>query len=398
METSPRVAAIREHASARRSRERRALRLLAVPLLLVIVIPTLSSKPHVSGHGDGLVLALAMAALVAGFVVVRVRGDRLDEGPGAVGPTISALLLMTVAGVVSITVQPTGTGVLALSLIAYVAGARLQLRTGIAVVSLATLAMVVAVALQDQSSAISISSSVLLAALLFALARLNKRAEDDRERAEIASAELADARDRELESAAIAERGRIARELHDVLAHSLSGLSLQLEGARLLAERDGAPEELRDSLARARRLAADGLADAKRAVQTLRGDALPGVDDLPALVGDFGGAGLDVRLRTRGAARPLPSEAGLALYRAAQEALTNVVRHSGASAADVELEYADNAVRLIVTDSGGDTPALTEVGSGYGLSAMRERAELMGGRLRAGPSGAGFRVTVELPL
>lgn len=398
MATSPRVAAVLEQASARRSRERRALQLLAIPLLLVVIVPALSDTPRISGHGSGLVLALALCCFVGSFLVIRARAARLDRGDASLAPTIAALVAMAAAGVAMIYAQPTGAGALVLSLVAYVAGARLELRAGIALVAAATAATVIAIAANDSTPALSISSSVLLAALLFAMARIYRRAEDDRERAEIATAELEDARERELESAAIAERGRIAREMHDVLAHSLSGLSLQLEGARLVAERDHVSPELQEMLTRSRRLASEGLEEAKRAVRALRGETLPGLDDLERLVADFNAGGLEVSLSVHGAPREVPSEAGLTLYRAAQEALTNVVRHSGARSARVELDFGDDVVRLVVSDDGGRAaPALADVGGGYGLGAMRERAMLVGGSVTAEPAGSGFRVEVELP-
>ena len=125
---------------------------------------------------------------------------------------------------------------------------------------------------------------------------------------------------------------------------------------------------------------------------------MPGLDDLERLVEDFKGGGLEVSLSVHGAIREVPSEAGLTIYRAAQEALTNVVRHSGARSANVELDFADGVVRLVVSDEGGyAAPTLADVGGGYGLSAMRERAELVGGQVTAGPAGDGFRVEVELP-
>src|SRR4051794_12838538 len=398
MATSPRLAAVLERAAARRSRERRTLRLLSIPLLLVVIVPALSGKSHVSGHGSGLVLTLALCGFVGSFVVIRARGARLDRGDAALAPTIAALVVMAAAGVAMVYAQPTGAGALALSLVAYVAGARLELRAGIALVTVATAATLIVVAVKDSTPAVSISSSVLLAALLFAIARIYRRAEDDRERAEIATAELEDARERELESAAIAERGRIAREMHDVLAHSLSGLSLQLEGARLVAEHEHVSPELQEMLSRSRRLASEGLEEAKRAVRALRGEALPGLADLDRLVDDFAAGGLEVSLSVHGAPREVPGEAGLTIYRVAQEALTNVVRHSGARSANLELDFADGVVRLLVTDDGGfAAPALADVGGGYGLSSMRERAQLVGGRVTAGPAGDGFRVEVEVP-
>jgi signal transduction histidine kinase len=344
------------------------------------------------------VITLALAGLIGGFVAVVARPGPPGPDPRARLRTIAAILLMGSAGVVLITQQPSGTGELALSLAAFTAGARLELRGGIVLVATLTAATATALAIDAPRATTSVASSVLLAALLFLMARLYRRAQEDRERAETAAAELADARERELEMAAIAERGRIARELHDVLAHSLSGLSLQLESARLVAERDHASPELQGLLARSRRLAADGLEDARRAVRALRGDRLPTLDDLQGLVADFSAGGLAVTLDVRGAPRAVSGETGLAVYRAAQEALTNVARHSGAGAAEVRLEFAEAAVRLRVTDRGAaGAPALTGVGSGYGLSAMRERVELLGGEVSAGPTDEGFCVELELP-
>jgi signal transduction histidine kinase len=398
MATSARVAAVLARARGRQSRERRALRLLSIPLLLVVVIPSLTARPKVSTSGPGLTVALALLALIASFAVVVVRAPRLDRGEGGLLPTVLALLAMAGAGVVLSARQPSGTGQLALSMVAWVAGARLPLRAGAALVALATAATVVALAAKTSLPATAVSSSLLLAALLFLMARLFRRAQADRERAEIAAAELEDARERELQSAAVAERSRIARELHDVLAHSLSGLSVQLEAARLTADQEGASARLVEILSRSRRLAAQGLQDARRAVRALRGESMPGIGELADLVEGFRNTGLDIRLTVRGERRELPPEAGLAIYRAAQEALTNVTRHSGAARADVELCLSDGVVRLVVTDQGGDrAPVLADAGSGYGLSAMRERAELLGGRVEAGATDGGFRVELELP-
>jgi signal transduction histidine kinase len=401
MSRSPRVAAVLEHARARRSRESRALRLLSLPLLLVVIVPALSGHPAPSAHGSGLAVSAALVALVASFAVVRARGAQLDSDDVALWPTVAALVLMAGAGVVLIAAQPSGSGALVLGLVAYVAGARLTLRSGLALLTCAAIATVAALAARDSRPTIAISSTVLLAALLFVMARLFRRAEADRERAELATAELENARERELESAAVAERARIARELHDVLAHSLSGLSLQLESARLLAERENAGDELQAVLGRSRMLVADGLEDARRAVRALRGEALPGLDELPELVESFRAGGLELDLRVVGAQREVRGETALAVYRAAQEALTNVARHSGAASAEVALEYAPGAVRLTVTDAGaggrGGPPLLAGAGSGYGLGAMRERAELLGGQMSAGPVDRGFRVEIELP-
>ena len=135
------------------------------------------------------------------------------------------------------------------------------------------------------------------------------------------------------ESAVLAERGRIARELHDVLAHTLSGLAVQLEGARLLAEHTHADPRLVEQVSNAQDLARSGMAGAKRAVATLRGEALPGPDQIPELVEHARLAtGAPVTYRVDGEPGALAPELGLPLYRAVQEALANVAKHASGAA------------------------------------------------------------------
>ena len=212
---------------------------------------------------------------------------------------------------------------------------------------------------------------------------------------------MEDAREAEAEAAALAERTRIAQELHDVLAQSLSGLAIQLEGARRLARRDGVGEELREQLERSGKLVKEGLSDARRAVGALRGDRLPSLDRLPELVERYrGDLELDAKLTVAGAPRELPGEAGLALYRGAQEALTNAARYARGSQTLVTLRYEPRAVVLTVEDrrdgpSPSAAPAVT--GSGLGLIGMRERLAEAGGTATAGPTGQGWIVRMEIP-
>ena len=182
---------------------------------------------------------------------------------------------------------------------------------------------------------------------------------EGRERAEELVEELRESRAAAAESAAAAERGRVAREMHDVLAHSLSALALQLEGTRLLARDRGADPEVVDGIERAHHLAAEGLAEARAAIGALRGDELPGPERLRQLAEAFGET---CRVTVTGAPRELPSEARLAIYRTAQEALTNVLRHSAADRVEIALDYEDDGTRLVVEDHGPGAPVA--VGSG----------------------------------
>lgn len=213
--------------------------------------------------------------------------------------------------------------------------------------------------------------------------------------------ELEETRDAQAQAAALRERGRLAREMHDVLAHSLSGLLLQLEGARLLATRNGAETEVAAAIDRAHHLAKAGLDEARRAIGMLRGEELPGPERLPALAAEFErDAGVPVSVDVHGQPLELGAEAKLALFRTAQEALTNVRKHAHAERVAVRLSYEPDGARLVVediaTEPNGDGP-LAGAGSGYGLAGMRERAELIGGKLVAAATPQGFRVELWVP-
>ncbi|WP_316743552.1 histidine kinase [Streptomyces sp. MK7] len=202
------------------------------------------------------------------------------------------------------------------------------------------------------------------------------------------------ARAAEAESAALAERARIAREIHDVLAHSLSAQLVHLEAARLLVERGADREQILERVVAARGMARDGLVETRQALSALRGDLTPLEDFLSELVGVSGGAEVTVS----GERRPLPAEASQAVRRVAQEALTNVRKHAPGAKVRIRLDYGEHQVMLDVRDSGGKPGELAAAGGGYGLLGMRERAELLGGSLEAGPHEEGFAVTLKVPV
>ncbi|MDX2680697.1 sensor histidine kinase [Streptomyces soliscabiei] len=202
------------------------------------------------------------------------------------------------------------------------------------------------------------------------------------------------ARAAEAESAALAERARIAREIHDVLAHSLSAQLVHLEAARLLIERGADREQILDRVVAARGMARDGLEETRQSLSALRGDLTPLESFLTALVRASDGAEVTVG----GERRHLPAEASQAVRRVAQEALTNVRKHAPGAKVRVRLEYGPHEVTLDVRDSGGSPGELAQAGGGYGLLGMRERAELLGGSLAAGPDEEGFVVTLKVPV
>ncbi|WP_327297485.1 MULTISPECIES: histidine kinase [unclassified Streptomyces] len=221
----------------------------------------------------------------------------------------------------------------------------------------------------------------------------------ERDRAVALLAEVEASRQALQEAAAVEERSRIAREMHDVLAHSLAGLSVQLQAVRAIAGREGAPASLTGPIDRAADLARDGVQEARAAVGALRHAPLRGVDDLKGLVGGFPG---DAHLRVTGRSCPLGPEAGHAVYRAVQEAMTNAARYATGSAIEVDVAWSERELRVDVRDQGlpaGRGPSGVK-GSGTGLRSMAERIEAVGGKLSAGPvpGGAGWRIDLRVPV
>jgi signal transduction histidine kinase len=196
------------------------------------------------------------------------------------------------------------------------------------------------------------------------------------------------------------ERTRIAREMHDSVGHHLTAVRLQAEAAVKTVERR--PEEALEQMVRARDLAAQAFEEVRRSVRALKpppAGERSGAAALRALARSFKGTGLDVAFRVVGEERALPEEAELVLYRALQESLTNAARHSGARSVRASLMYGDEAVRLMAADDGrGAADNAVTLTRGFGLTALAERAEALGGAFAAGNApGGGFAVEVELP-
>ena len=202
------------------------------------------------------------------------------------------------------------------------------------------------------------------------------------------------------------ERARIARELHDVVAHNVGLIVLQAGGARSVLATN--PERARTALRQVEETGRQTLTEMRHLVGILRVDAerepLPRLERLPALVDEARAAGLAVELEVEGAPVDLPAGLELAAYRLIQEALTNVRKHAPTSRAKVRLCYEPDRLRIEVSDDGGPSDAVRDSarnasGLGHGLIGMRERVQLYDGRMQAGPMpGGGFRVEAVLPL
>jgi signal transduction histidine kinase len=246
-------------------------------------------------------------------------------------------------------------------------------------------------------SSASWGQEAVIAAWVAAIVALAELARVRREQWARERAERAEAARRRADE----ERLRIARELHDVLAHSISVINVQAGVGLALLDSD--PEQARAALTTIKSASKEALGEVRQVLGTLRapGDAprapAPGLDRLPELVEQAASAGLTVRVE--GDAPRLPPGMDLAAFRIVQEALTNVVRHSGSRHARVRLDHGDGtALRLCIDDDGPATGAQAG-GSGNGLAGMRERAAALGGTIEAGPRpDGGFRVLAVLPL
>jgi signal transduction histidine kinase len=199
------------------------------------------------------------------------------------------------------------------------------------------------------------------------------------------------------------ERTRIAREIHDVLAHSIGALGIQVQAARSVLTDYGDIDRAVELLTAAQRLASEGLTETRRAVHALRSDTLPLADELAKATATYGERyHVAVSLDTGGTPRPVPAEATVALLRVAQEALVNAAKHGAGKPVTVRLDFAAASVGLTVRNE-VDAAApraveLSTVNAGYGLTGMRERLRLLGGTLEAGPDGTCWVVRAQVPL
>jgi signal transduction histidine kinase len=203
-----------------------------------------------------------------------------------------------------------------------------------------------------------------------------------------------------------AERMRIARELHDVVSHTIGVISVQAGVAAHLLERR--PDKAADSLAAIRQASDEALGELHAMLGVLRAGEdgraplapAPGLAELDALVAQAAGAGVEVRVAVQGEPRRLPPAVDLACYRVVQESLTNVVRHAGAHRAEVTVtHHGDGVVVEVIDDGHGPAGEPAAAGSGQGIVGMRERARALGGTLEAGPRpDGGFRVQATLPV
>jgi signal transduction histidine kinase len=398
--TAPTGAPIRSGSGAGNARTAQGalvswLNWLAPLLLGMLVVAAFLGDPAPAAHGAGLGVALGVVAFVVGVLgrnVTTARCSAIHIG----------FIALAVAGATALVVlQPNGPGSAGM-LVAVLFVARLlpvRAAVGLLVVTF-TAAVAAAWATGRDDIAVLVALGVFYGLIYLAFRLRQANAEAARLLAELAHSQEVRAR-----AAGLAERARVAREIHDVLAHSLSGLVLQLEASRMLLARDPVDPRLAAALDRAHQLGRQGLDEARRAIGTLRDADLPNRDGLVDLATAWEqDHAASCHVEITGEHADLDAEAGLAVYRVAQEALTNAARHAPGDLVTMRLDHHVDSVRLTVETThppGSPAPSPPRgpapAPAGHGLTGMRERAELLGGTLEAGPTARGFRVRLELP-
>jgi signal transduction histidine kinase len=373
----------------------RSLALLAPVLLMLFLVNAFVAEPRPGLAGRPLGVAVAVLAFL-----VAVLGRALTTSARLRGAHIGFVALALASSIALTWLQPSGPGdaVLLVSVL-FVTG--LLPRPAVAPFMVVAFVTIETIAwLTGQGAALTVLAALYgLLLLAFRLNEVNKEAEQ-------LLAELRRSQEAQARAASLSERQRLAREMHDVLAHSLSGLLLQLEGARMLAVDNPRDPRLPQIIERAHHLGRSGLAEARQAIGALRGDELPGPERLAGLAEEFErDRAVPCRFTVSGHAHELGSEAQVALYRVAQEALTNIAKHAAPDRVELHLSYEPENTRLVVEDFASDSPTSPPTGrtgrasdtDGYGLAGMRERAELLGGRLATTTTDSGFRVELGLP-
>jgi signal transduction histidine kinase len=368
----------------------RALFFLRLAGLVLVDVESALNGRHAGSDALLIVLGVLANAGALGWAFARIRGVRVPA---------TAIALMGCAGALLAALQH-GSAALAFPAVAVTqAAADGSVLEAITIGALALVAAESGVvwAKLDASAAVGYPALIVGAALV-GLTRRQYVAQTLAAQALVAQTRQTEALGRR--AAALDERTRIAREIHDVLAHALGGLTVQLEAAEMLLSERGDVEGALERIRGSRRTAREGLEEARRAVAALRSDAPPLPQTLTGLVQSHREQGSSGEFVVEGATRELAPEVSLALMRTVQEALTNARRHAPGSAVRVHLLYEAGRTSVTVTNEEAtrtESPVGEITSGGYGLTGMRERLELAGGRLIAGPSPDGWTVTGEIP-
>jgi signal transduction histidine kinase len=384
--------------------DRRLATVVRLAGLALIALSVLTATQHQPGSaGRDLVVSLLFAASVVSWLVWTAYPDRAGVS--------AELYVMAGAGGLLVEASPHSAASAFVFIAVVVAGLRVDLPRAAPVALLGATAVAVSDLIYS-GSALGVLAYVLgFAATLLAASNARQRV-IRAEQAELLLAQSQRSHEEQLRAARLEESTRIAREIHDVLAHTLAGLAIQLEATSALIEQDADRDSVLARVQRAHQLAREGLQETRRAVGALRGDAVSVPAGIEALVSDYRSTvDAEAKLTIDGDQERLSGQTGETVLRVVQEALTNVRKHAPGAEVSVAVHagaQGHDEVVLVVDDrlpaegvagrrAGALAGGLAVSGGGYGLKGMRERAELLGGTLTAGRVDAGWRVELRLP-
>lgn len=382
-------------ARAQQETTHRWLRRIVPPLFVVVAVAVFSSgrNPWYANRAVDTAIAVGGLALgVLGALTARYRR-------AAVRVIFAVTLLASSAVLMGLQLDGPGLAGLLTGLVLLAPRVPDRFPVSLSIAGVTFLAAAVA-AVSHDSPALALLSAIAIVGFP-GMTLLARRLGQANHQAEHLLIELEGTRAAQALAAGLAERQRLAREMHDVLAHSLSGLMLQLEGARMLTAEDPHDPRLPEIIERAHHLGKSGLEEARRAIGMLRDDELPGPERLAGLAAQFQQImSVPCQFTVSGQRYDLPSEARLAVYRVAQEALTNITKHACPEWVKMHLGYEPGQTSLTVENfaAHSEPPPAAGDGPGYGLTGMRERAELLGGELTTAITDGGFRVELRVPV
>ncbi len=371
----------------------------AIGLVVVLITVCVASPGPGTPGARGTAIAVFLGLSAAGWIAWMLAGSRNWVN-------YAGLSAMSMAGGVLAALSPNSPAVAVGCMAVFSAGARMSVPASLTIILRTLIAFLWAgIAVRDPVATL-VGYSFAFAGL-WTIGLTRRDYSTRAEQAERLLEETRKTREAETAAAALAERARIARDLHDVLAHSLAAVSVNLQAAEGLLAAGTLPADnpelarAAECIDRAGTLTREGLAAARRAVLALRDDTVPLPDQLSALGGEYANAGdMDVDVTVTGEVRPVSAEASLAAYRAAEEALTNARKHAPGQPVTLRLGYEDDSITVSVVNPLPPPlvrAPLAGTGSGYGLVGLAERAALAGGELEAGPEAGNWRVTLRIP-
>jgi signal transduction histidine kinase len=372
----------------------------AVGLVVVLVTVCLASPGPATAGARGTAIAVTLGLSAAGWLAWLLAGR-------STWITYVGLAVMSAAGGVLTALSPNSAAVAVGCMATFSAGSRMRTAASLSVVLRTLVAFLIAGGVVHDPPAILLGYSFAFAGLW--TVGLTRREYSSRaEQAERMLAETQRTREAETAAAALAERARIARDIHDVLANSLAAVSVNLQAAEGLLIAGTLPADnpelakAIECVGRAGSLTREGLAAARRAVLALRDEAAPLPDRLSSLADEYRAVGDSaVDFAVMGEPRTLPEQISLTVYRTAQEALTNARKHAPGQPVTLRLGFEPAEVTVSVVNPLPLVPArgpLATAGAGYGLTGLRERAALVGGTLEAGPAADDWRVCLRIPI